>query len=239
MNNILDNNIFLEKENHIYRLNDDKDFQFRSVTTFIGDFFDEFDAEKIANKLVKSNIKYMHLTAEELIEQWSKKAEYGTLVHEELENFILHKTPVKEMKSKQGVEWLRNYAVKSDFKIYPEAILYSKELKLAGTIDLLLLDKNTNQYSIMDWKTSRRIDSKAFRNKKGTHPATSNIDDCNFNHYSLQLSLYRYILETYYDLNVSEQIIIHLEEDGCTGYHAPYMKGHVLNMLKYNLNEEK
>ena len=138
MNKLFNNDIVLKKESHTYELSENIEINFKSVTTFIGDFFDEFDAEKIANKLVKSNIKYMHLTAKELIEQWSKKAEYGTLVHEELENFILHKTPVKELKSKQGVEWLKNYAVKSDFKIYSEAILYSKELKLAGTIDLLL-----------------------------------------------------------------------------------------------------
>ena len=56
----------------------------------------------------------------------------------------------------------------------------------------------------MDWKTSKRINSKAYKNKKGNHPVTANIDDCNFNHYALQLSLYRYILETYYDLNISK-----------------------------------
>ena len=103
-----------------------------------------------------------------------------------------------------------------------------------GTIDLLLLDKKTGIYNIMDWKTSKRIDSKAYRNKKGNHLVTANIDDCNFNHYALQLSLYRYILETYYGLNISEQMIIHLMESDCIGYHAPYMKNHISSMIKHN-----
>ena len=40
MNNISNNDIFLEKENHIYKLNTDPDFSFTSVTTFIGSFFE-------------------------------------------------------------------------------------------------------------------------------------------------------------------------------------------------------
>ena len=43
MNDISNNNIFLEKEAHIYKLNDDPKFQFTSVTTFVGNFFEEFD----------------------------------------------------------------------------------------------------------------------------------------------------------------------------------------------------
>ena len=239
MNKLFNNDITLHRDSHTYQLLDDSNVNFKSVTTFIGDFFEEFDAKKISTKLVKSNIKYMHLTVEELMAQWTKASEYGTLVHEELEHFILHKTPVNELKSKQGVQWLKNYIVKSDFEIYSEAVVYSKELKLAGTIDLLLLDKKTGQYNIMDWKTSKRISSKAFRNKKGNHAVTSNIDDCNFNHYSLQLSLYRYILETYYGFNIAEQMVIHLEDNRCTGYHAPYMKGHIIKMLEYNTNQLK
>ena len=166
MNKLFNNDITLHRDSHTYQLLDGSNVDFKSVTTFIGDFFEEFDAKKIATKLVKSNIKYMHLTVEELMAQWTKASEYGTLVHEELEHFILHNTPVNELKSKQGAQWLKNYIVKSDFEIYSEAIVYSKELKLAGTMDLLLLDKKTGQYNIMDWKTSKRISSKAFRNKK-------------------------------------------------------------------------
>ena len=110
-------------------------------------------------------------------------------------------------------------------------MVYSKELKLAGTIDLLLYDKNSDSYNILDWKTSKRIDSKAFKNKKGNHSVTSNMDDCNFNHYALQISLYRYILEEFYGLKISEHMIVHLMEDQCIGYHTPYMKNYIIAML--------
>jgi len=234
MNTLFKNDISLDRDNHIYKLNEDINTNFKSVTTFIGEFFEEFDAKKIAGKLVKTNMKYMHLTTEELMNQWKKAAEYGTIVHEEIENFILRGQQVKEPKSIQGIEWLEKYKIKSNFEVYTEVVVYAKELQIAGTIDLLLLDKKTGRYNIMDWKTSKRISSKAYKNKKGNHLVTSNIDDCNFNHYALQLSLYRYILETYYDLNISEHMIIHLMDHDCVGYHAPYMKNHVLSMLDYN-----
>ena len=57
------------------------------------------------------------------------------------------------------------------------------------------------------------------------------IEDCNYNHYALQLSLYRYILETYYGVNINRQIIAHLKEDGVQTYSTPYMKNEVKSML--------
>ena len=234
MNTLFKNDISLDRDNHIYKLDEDSNVNFKSVTTFIGEFFEEFDAKKIANNLVNNNIKYMHLTSDELMDQWKKTAERGTAIHEELENFILQGKQVKESKSIQGIEWLEKYKLKSNFEVYSEVVVYARELQLAGTIDLLLFDKGTGMYNIMDWKTSKRINSKAYKNKKGNHPVTANIDDCNFNHYALQLSLYRYILETYYDLKISEHIIIHLLENDCIGYHAPYMKDCILSMLEYN-----
>ena len=240
MNKLFKNNIKLNRDEHIYKLENNPNLNFDSVTTFIGKFFEEFDAPRIANKLINTNMKYMHMTAEELMATWKHSADYGTLVHEELENFINFKTPVKEKKSAQGVDWLKQYIMKSDFEIYSEAIVYSEELRLAGTIDLLLLDKNNGTYNILDWKTSKRISHKAFKNKKGNHYLTSNVDDCNFNHYALQLSLYRYILENYYNLKISEHIIIHLMEEECVGYHAPYMQEQIVAMInnRKELNSE-
>ena len=170
-----------------------------SVTTFIGHFFEEFDAKKIATKLVNSNIKYMHMSVEELMAQWKHAADYGTVVHEELEDYILYGTEVKEKKSIQGINWLKKYMVKSRYDIYSECIVYSKELKLAGTIDLLLYDKNADSYAIMDWKTSKRIDSKAFKNRKGNHKNHSHQSHTHHghSHHSHQISTSNYYMTRY------------------------------------------
>ncbi len=46
----------------------------------------------------------------------------------------------------------------------------------------------------------------------------------NFSHYSLQLSLYRYILEEYYNLKIRNQVIAHLKDDGVDAHLAPYLR---------------
>tara|TARA_B100001029_G_C15020085_1_gene429941 strand:- start:23 stop:742 length:720 start_codon:yes stop_codon:yes gene_type:complete len=236
MNNILDNNIFLEKENHIYKLNDDPDFEFKSVTTFVGGFFEEFDAPLVASKLTSTHPKYKHMTIDELLLVWKKKADYGTFVHEEIENYINDKTPPTDDRSSRAVKWLNGYKMQSNYKLLSEKIIYSKELNLAGTIDLLMYDESSNAYNIIDWKTSAKIETSAYRHKTGNNDITRNLEDCNFNHYSLQLSLYRYILETYYGVKISNQMIVHITDTDCRGYMTPYLLNHIKLMAQNRIN---
>jgi len=233
MNNISSNNIFLEKENHIYQLNDDPNFEFKSVTTFVGDFFEKFDAPAVASKLTVSHPKYKHMTAEELLAVWKKKSEYGTFVHEEIEFYINDKTPPTDDRSIRAVKWLNGYKMQSTYELLSEKIIYSKELNLAGTIDLLMYDQKSDSYIIIDWKTSSKIDTSSYRHKTGNHDITRNLEDCNFNHYSLQLSLYRYILENYYGLKVNNQMIVHITDTDCRGYMTPYLLNHIKLMAQY------
>ncbi|MBI44967.1 MAG: hypothetical protein CMG66_02230 [Candidatus Marinimicrobia bacterium] len=232
MNQLFDNNITLEREAHRYNLATNPELEFISATTFVSQFFEKFDAEKVAKKLVASSPKYMGMSVEDLLQIWKDSADYGTLVHEQLENHILDKSELTEPKAIQGMKWLNKFKMKSNFEIYPEVIIYSEELKISGTIDLLLFDKNSDSYIIMDWKTSKKIDTKSYRNKRGVLPATSDIADTKFNHYALQLSLYRYLLETYYGLKISQHIIIHLKDHECVGLHAPYMKDNIIKMVE-------
>ncbi len=233
MNKLFNNNISLDKENHIYKLKSNPNINFTSVTTFIDKFFEKFDAQAIAEKLSSSHPKYMDKSTNEILLDWKKSADYGTKVHEEIENFILNTTPVREKMSIHGLRWLKSFISNGKFAVYPEVIIYSEELKLSGTIDLLIKNLETNKYIIMDWKTSRKIGKKAFYNKKGIHPASKNIDDTKFNHYSLQLSLYRFLLENYYEINIEGHAILHLKENECLRLNTKYMYNDVFNMTKH------
>ena len=232
MNNLFNQNITLERESHKYILSTNPDLEFISVTTFIGQFFEKFEAEKIAKKLVAVSPKYMAMSVEDVLEMWKESANHGTIVHEELEEHILNESPLKEPKAIQGMNWLNKYKMNSDFDVYPEVIIYSEELKISGTIDLLLFDKKNNQYIIMDWKTSKKIDTKSYKNKRGILPASSNIADTKFNHYALQLSLYRYLLEEYYNIEITQHLILHLKDEKCEGLHVPYMKNNIIKMIQ-------
>ena len=232
MNKLFDNNITLERDTHIYKLASNPDLNFTSATTFVGQFFEEFKAKEIAARLVAKSPKYRGMTIEDVLQLWKDAADHGTIVHEEIENNILNKTPVTERKSIHGINWLNKFKMTSRFEVYPEVIVYSEELKLCGTIDLLVLDKEKNIYNIMDWKTSKSISTKSYGNKKGIKPATEDLEDTKFNLYALQLSLYRYLLEEYYGLKIGQHLILHLKDEECIGIHAPYLKENVIKMVQ-------
>ena len=238
MQKFTDNNITLIEDIHKYVLKEDSDFEFTSCTTFAKYFFEPFDKIGIANRLTDSHPNYVHLSPQELVENWDQTAKEGTLIHSEVENFIKDNVEPTHPKSKQAVEWIKNNINCEDrFEIFSEVIVFSKELALAGTIDLLIFDKENKTYKILDWKTNRRIDTSSYNNKMGTHLVTSNLMDCNFSIYSIQLSLYRFILEKYYGLEITGTAIFHLTDSDLQIYKTQYFKDEIEGMLKADRND--
>ena len=233
MNDIITKNVILNKETHEYKLLTKPEAVFTSVTTFVDHFFEGFDAKKVATKLINKYPKYAGRTVESLIADWDAAADYGTSVHEELEKWIKDGIEPSDIKAINGKKWIEDYKLKSDIDILSEIIVYSTELSIAGTVDILAKDNSTGLYEIIDWKTSKKIEMVSYGQKMGTHEITKNIMDCNFYHYSLQLSLYRYILETYYGLKIHNQLIAQLHDDGVNAHVAPYMKDEITTMLNY------
>ena len=224
--------IKLEESNHKYILEGHTDIAFTSVTTCISEFFDKFDKEAVAYKLVTTIPKYKGRSAQDLIKEWNLAASYGTAVHKEIEDYIKLKKAPEMDRAIAGVNWLNKYLQKSDYDIFSEVIVYCKELKIAGTVDLLVFDKVSQKYSILDWKTSKAIKTDSYKMKTGNKPETKDLLDCKFNHYALQLSLYRYLLEKKYNLQLDDQLIIHLDTNTVHGYIAPYLEDHIVSILK-------
>ena len=233
MNHILDNDIVLNEELHEYRLIERPEASFTSVTTYVEHFFEGFDALKIATKLVNNHPKYSDHTVESLMAEWEATADYGTRVHHEIEKWIKERIEPEDKKAIHGRDWLAQYELRSDMDVLSEVIVYSTELSIAGTVDILAKDNATGEYDIIDWKTSKKIETASYRKKMGTHPSTRHVMDCNFYHYSLQLSLYRYILEQYYGLKIHNQLIGHLKDDGVHALVTPYMRDEIIEMLRH------
>jgi CRISPR/Cas system-associated exonuclease Cas4 (RecB family) len=75
--------------------------------------------------------------------------------------------------------------------VFPELLVFNDEYKIAGQIDLAI--KKGKKIKLLDYKTNENLD---FANRFQTMlPPLSHLDDCNFNHYILQLNLYAFILE--------------------------------------------
>lgn len=233
MQKFTDDDITLLEPDHQYKLKDDPGFEFTSCTTFVKYFFTPFDKIGIANDLTTNKPKYIHMTPQELVAEWNKAAIEGTLVHEEIERFIKDGVKPTHPKSEVAVKWIKEYLIEiGRYEIFSEVFVYSKELALAGTIDLLIYDKLKGTYKIVDWKTNKRIDTKSFDNRTGHQEATRNLMDCNFIHYSIQLSLYRYILENYYGLTMNGSAISHLTESNVQFYPTVYHENEIEEMLK-------
>ena len=222
MNNFFDDDIILIEPEHRYELKSDPDFEFTSVTSLADEYFEPFDSIAIASNLVATNVKYMGMEVNELIEKWDAARDFGTRVHSEIESYLNDQISPATTEAAAAIDWLDKYKMKSDITIHSEVRIFSKELKLAGTIDIIAHDKSNDVYEIIDWKTSKSIDTQSYKGKMGTHQITSHLMDCNFVHYSLQLSFYRYLLEEYYGLKVNNQLIAHLDKSECVAHVADY-----------------
>ena len=225
--------IKLDESTHKYILEGHKEIDFTSVTTCIAAFFETFNKNEVAHKLVTYVKKYKGRTVKDLICEWDETAQFGTTVHKEIEDYIKLKKIPETDRAIAGIEWLKKYLQKSDYELFSEVIVYSLELKIAGTIDLIIFDKVSKKYSILDWKTSKSISTDSYKMKIGNSAETADLLDCKFNHYALQLSLYRYLLEKNYNLELDDQIIIHLDKNSVHGYIAPYLENHIISILKH------
>lgn len=130
--------------------------------------------------------------------------------------------------------------------IYPEILLSrisnDKILKVAGQADLVIVDGN--EVHVLDYKTSKSIDKKAYfdtRSRKATmmkYPL-NNIEDSNFWHYTLQLSLYAWMIQKECPEAIIKSLtLIHYDHDGnITNYECEYRKKDVERMLAFYKNQ--
>ena len=128
MNELFKNDITLDQENHKYILDSSPEFKFSIVTEFIHFFFEKFDQEKVATKLINTNPKYSGKTLNEVLKEWGKGAERGTIVHNELEMFVKENIAPKHQMSITGARWLKEKQKNEHNSFFSEVIVYSKEL---------------------------------------------------------------------------------------------------------------
>lgn len=241
-------NIIFKEDQHQYFVND---VLFESVTTFIGRFHEPFNAEAISDKIADGD-KFVKA---KLLKEWAESGPAGTKIHEQLETYIkTNKVPKKA--SQQfiaGVNFLKDMAKKGWVPLHIELVMYCELMQLAGTADLILINVKTGKMIIADWKTCKNIPKKSYYSsnyigdddfgvpKFNYGPKTffepiSHIEDCKFNKYALQLSIYQVMGELNYGFDIVGRLLVHLKK-GCTRYdilETPYLFAEVQSMLLYN-----
>lgn len=234
-----DENISFEEKEHKYTILDEgsSTTPYISTTTFIHKHFEEFDSDTIIDKMFKGrnwniNNKYWGMNKEEIKKLWSDNSSMvskeGTNLHFDIECFMnqelksnikyTHKNLYKNYFKKNNIqntniEWkyflnFINYF--PNFKPYrTEWLIYDSEVKIAGSIDMVYKNKD-NSISIFDWKRTKKIDKTNAWNKYSHTECISHLPDSNFWHYTLQLNIYRYILEKNYNENVKDLYLVRL-----------------------------
>lgn len=91
-----------------------------------------------------------------------------------------------------------------------EFIVYDQEHAICGTIDMIAYNMKTEQYAIIDWKTSKRFDTRSFTGMDFMKAPFDDIEVCNTAEYSLQLSLYKFILKKKTGMPISELLLFQI-----------------------------
>jgi hypothetical protein len=113
--------------------------------------------------------------------------------------------------------------------IYPEHFVYLKSAALCGQSDRVEVIQQT--VDIIDYKTNKEIKKEGFKLWDGTRQKmtgpVSHLDDCNFNHYALQLSTYMYIILKHNPIYKPGKLVLHhivFAKEGDDKYGYPILK---------------
>ena len=201
--------IIFNPENHSYQSVDNDNIKWISVTKLVSYFKNPFDADVVAKKVSKNKKSKWYGVEPKLIKEiWnneSKRAtDLGTFYHNQREADLCSfasierdgvTVPVfKPLESDKGTKIAPSQKLEPG--VYPEHMVYLRSKGICGQSDLV--EVVNGKVNIIDYKTNKEIKTKSYVNWEGISEKMSapinNLDDCNFNHYALQLSIYMYII---------------------------------------------
>tara|TARA_B100001059_G_scaffold50032_1_gene43151 strand:+ start:1383 stop:2225 length:843 start_codon:yes stop_codon:yes gene_type:complete len=241
-----DDHVVFDEGPHIYTV--DGDSSFISCTTWIHSHFSKFNPEPVIDKILSSKkmtdpkYKYYNMTREQIREMWSSNEAslLGTKMHYDIECYYNGLTVQNDsIEYSYFLKFLKDY---SNLKAYrTEWIVYDKELELAGSIDMIFKDEN-DEYWVYDWKRSKEISTEGY-GKRSLTPCIGHLPDVNFYHYSLQLNVYRTLLETKYGLKVRGMCLVRLHPNNY--FHTyerievPFLTNEVQALFEHRKNQIK
>jgi hypothetical protein len=215
-----DKDIKFDEGPHIYTVRGETGYT--SVTTWNHQHFSQFDSSKILGNILRSpkmkdpSYKYYGMTGEEILKSWDDNrdaaASAGTQTHYNVECFYNGIDVVDDsVEFKYFKEFVRDHPHLEAYRT--EWCVFYEEIKVSGSIDMVFRDKNTGEYLIYDWKRSKGIEYESYGGKTAITPCISHLPDTNFWHYSLQLNVYRKILQDKYDMKIARMALVVLHPD--------------------------
>lgn len=201
--------IVFNADNHSYTSINDESIDWVSVTTLVSHFKKPFDAKKVAAKVSKNKrSKWYGMTPETIENIWKAEADravtLGTYYHNQREADLCALSSIERdgvivpiitpVVTEDGLKYAP--AQKLDPGVYPEHFVYLKSAGICGQSDLV--EVVNGKVNIVDYKTNKEIKTESYVDWEGKSEKLlaplDDLDDCNFYHYSLQLSIYMYMI---------------------------------------------
>ncbi len=196
-----------------------------STTGLIGQYENHFDSETISQQVAnKRGISQQEVLEEWRIENLHSKIK-GSFIHEFAQSlwegkeykFDYSKVPeeidIDRLKSDinklipQAINFYNDYKDMYEL-IGCEIYLGDEDFDECGATDQILYNKYTGGIAIIDYKTNKEIKQESYKHKKMLIPL-HRFDDCNYIHYSIQLSGYKFKFERNTKLKVDETFIVY------------------------------
>jgi hypothetical protein len=255
-----DDRIQFEEATHIYTIDGVRE-GWTSCTGFLHYFFGQFNSDAIITKIMNSPkwyaSPYYGMTAEAIKKQWddnkNEASTAGTRMHLDIERFYnampavpgctytyddgIAGLAVDEWTPNPGSEWdyfcafQKDYVAKHGFVPFrTEWLVFDEAHKVAGSIDMVYM-KPDGTLAIYDWKRAKELKTEN-RFQSGIGPL-AHLPDTNYWHYTMQLNVYRCILQTYYGYVVSELalVVLHPNNSGWRVSKLNFMDEEVEGMM--------
>ena len=173
-----------------------------SVTRFIEQYMQDFDAEAVAERVAIRDNK----TIQEVLDEWKYKNKFACEKGSEGHCFVQSLwtgEKYKEHKFDMSDEYIKAickigeqaYNFHEDYKdrlehLADEFVVGSSEYDIASAIDHLFINKLTGGLVLVDYKTNSDIRKNERYAKQMKIPLT-HLKDTTLNHYAIQLSIYK------------------------------------------------
>jgi len=214
-----DERIQFEANGHIYTIDGEKG-KFTSVTTWGGSHFPKFNPDETIKGMMASpkwtQSKYYGMTPEAIKRQWNTSgivaSTLGTKLHEDIE-ITLDGQELNNTNIEYGhfLKFRKERLNGTNEPYRTEWTIFDEEHKLAGSIDYAAM-RPDGSIDLYDWKRTKEIKMSGF-GRTAVSPFLSHIPDANFWKYSIQLNIYRSILERCYGVRVNSMTIVCLYPD--------------------------
>lgn len=222
-----------------------------SVSKIIHATFPFFDAQKIVERMSNKETRYPNKTDQEIVLLWESNrktsCDYGHSIHSYIDAYITGLSPELGVSNSSHIQnffekmfgstsTLRPY--RSEWPIYGEYNSYV----ISCIPDLVARDTATGEYHLFEWKTCKTYHSTSPYKKWCTLDFMSGIEDTKKNRHSLQMHLYRRILQDFYSISIpicNMHIINFPEDDPCEEIAVNGTMAYIIDDLLDNLDTIK